>query len=120
MKVEIISNNDNNVVGYKIVRESTDDRETIERIRDMYFWDHLGEIKYDGRVTEVDSDDTTEIRFIREDHQKKQEEEREIDLKLVRRQSILNYLSDNSPWYYEELVKLNDDELNSLANTYNY
>ena len=118
MKVEIIRNNDNKVVGYKIVRESIDDRETIERIRDMYFWGHLGKIKYDGRSSEFHSDETSEIRFVSEEHQKQQDEERK--LKAQKRSLIYNYLRENSPWRIEELVKLTEDELNMLANIYNY
>jgi hypothetical protein len=120
MRVEIIRNNDNKVVGYKIVRESIDDRETIERIRDMYFWGHLGKIKYDGRSSEFDSDETTEIRFVSEEHQKQQDEERKV--RLERRHLIFKYLRniEDIAWTTEELVKLNDDQLNTLADYYNY
>ena len=69
MKIEITRNEQNEVTGYKIIRESTEDLETIERIRDMHFWRHLGEIKYDGRKADKTTDDTLELRFIGKKYQ---------------------------------------------------
>lgn len=64
MKLELRRNEEGVIIGYKIVRESEDELEDIERVRDMHFWGHLGEIKYDGRKSAPDSDDTVELMFI--------------------------------------------------------
>ena len=71
MKLELRRNELGVLIGYKIVRESEDELEDIERVRDMHFWGHLGEIKYDGRKSDgrksaPDSDDTVELMFIGE------------------------------------------------------
>jgi hypothetical protein len=71
MKIEITRNEEKEVIGYKIIRESADELEVIERIRDMYFWGHLGEMKYDGRSSEKGTDDTVELRFIGAKHRKR-------------------------------------------------
>jgi Co/Zn/Cd efflux system component len=64
MKVEIVRNSDDNVVGYKLIRESIEELETIERIRDMHFWGtEDNAIKYNGRLSEENTDDTLELRF---------------------------------------------------------
>jgi len=64
MKVEIVRNSDNNVIGYKLIRETLEEIETIERIRDMHFWG-MGDnvIEYNGRISDKDTDDTLELRF---------------------------------------------------------
>lgn len=64
MKVEIVKNSDDVIIGYKLIRETLEEIETIERIRDMHFWG-MGEqvIKYNGRLSEENTDDTIELRF---------------------------------------------------------
>jgi hypothetical protein len=66
MKLELVRNPDDNnrVVGYKMIRESHDDVETFERIRDMYFWSIDEEVlTYDGRVSDKTTDETVELKF---------------------------------------------------------
>lgn len=74
MKLELIRNAENKVVGYKLIRESIEEYEAMERVRDMYFWGHLGKMKYDGRKSEKGTDDTVELRFVCEDHYNKQKQ----------------------------------------------
>ena len=73
MKMELIRNDANRVVGYKLIREATDDIATIEQARDMLFWgmdeDELG---YNGRKTE--NDETIELRFATRAHRREERE----------------------------------------------
>ena len=71
MKLELVRNTDNKVVGYKMIRESHDDVETFEHIRDMYFWG-LNEnvLTYDGRVADNTTDETVELKFATKAHHK--------------------------------------------------
>jgi len=68
MKLELIRDDNNNLSGYKIIRETSDELETIEMVRDMYFWGHLGKLKYGGRCSEPGTDDTMELKFVTEEY----------------------------------------------------
>ena len=88
MKVEITRNADNKVVGYKLIKETDADYETIERIRDMHFWgldDQV--IEYNGRSSTPGTDDTCELRFCTKEHKRiereKFEKEYEETLKKI-------------------------------------
>ena len=65
MKMQLTRNADNNIVGYKMIKESEEDNDIIQIIRDMYFFS-LGDevIKYDGRSSD-ENDNTIELRFVR-------------------------------------------------------
>ena len=47
MKLELIRDDNNNLSGYKIIRETSDELDTMEIVRDMYFWGHLNKLKSD-------------------------------------------------------------------------
>jgi hypothetical protein len=68
MKLELIKDENNKLSGYKIIRETEDELETIEMVRDMYFWGHLGKLKYGGRSSAPETDDTSELRFVTEEY----------------------------------------------------
>jgi hypothetical protein len=68
MKLELIRDDNNNLSGYKIIRETEDELEAIEMVRDMYFWGHLGKLKYGGRCSEPGTDDTMELKFVTEEY----------------------------------------------------
>ena len=75
MKVEITRNADNKVVGYKLIKESDADYETIERIRDMYYWGLNDQvIVYNGRSSTPGTDYTCELRFCTEEHKRIEKE----------------------------------------------
>jgi len=74
MKLELIKNHDNKISGYKIIRETSDELDTIEIIRDMYFWGHLGKIKYGGRCSEPGTDNTMELKFYTEEYAQQERE----------------------------------------------
>jgi hypothetical protein len=68
MKLELIRDDNNNLSGYKIIRETEDELEAIEMVRDMYFWGHLGKLKYGGRCSEPGTDNTMELKFVTEEY----------------------------------------------------
>jgi len=61
MKVYLKKNEKNAVIGWCIETESKEELSIIEQIRDMNFW---GDIKYDGRKSEENSDDTKILNWI--------------------------------------------------------
>ena len=65
MKIQLTRNADNKIVGYKMIKESEEDADTIEFIRDMYFWS-IGDqvLTYDGRNSD-ERDNTVELKFVR-------------------------------------------------------
>jgi hypothetical protein len=68
MKIELIKDDNNKISGYKIIRETEDELEVIEIVRDMYFWGYLGKLKYGGRSSAPGTDDTSELRFVTEEY----------------------------------------------------
>jgi len=76
MKMELTRNADNKVVGYKLIKEASDDVETFETVRDMYFWSLNNKVLvYDGRVSDKTTDETVELKFAtKEHHQQKMDE----------------------------------------------
>lgn len=81
MRIELIRDDNNNLSGYKIIRETEDELEAIEMVRDMYFWGHLGKLKYGGRSSKPGTDDTMELRFVNEEYEKQQREKLNIPVK---------------------------------------
>lgn len=69
MRLELIRNFANKIVGYKMIKEPHDDTETFERVRDMYYW-NMGEqvLVYDGRSADEDTNATKELRFATKEH----------------------------------------------------
>lgn len=73
MKAELIRNSNNKVVGYKLIKETTDDLETFERMRDMHFWGiEDSVITYNGRVSDKQTDETVELKFATKAHAKEE------------------------------------------------
>jgi hypothetical protein len=72
MKLELIKDENNKLSGYKIIRETEDELEAIEMVRDMYFWGHLGKLTYGGRSSAPGTDDTCELRFITEEYKEQE------------------------------------------------
>lgn len=71
MKLELIRNAADRIVGYKLVKESTDDSYAVEYVRDMIFYgldDRV--LTYDGRTTDKESGDTIELRWVTKSHEK--------------------------------------------------
>jgi hypothetical protein len=78
MKIELMFNDQQITVGFKLIREDGDDVVTIERVRDMLFWG-LGEtaLDYDGRKSDKETNQTLELMFTTKAHQKENKEQRE-------------------------------------------
>jgi hypothetical protein len=72
MKIELTRNNDNKIVGYKLLREDTDDSNVIECVRDMLFYGMDDSVLiYDGRNTD-DNSNTIELRWATKAHVKEE------------------------------------------------
>ena len=69
MKLELTRNADNKIVGYKLIKESTDDTNDVEYVRDMIFYG-LGDqvIEYNGRVTDKETGETIELKWATKAH----------------------------------------------------
>lgn len=91
MKLELIRDENNKLSGYKIIRETSDELDTIEIVRDMYFWGHLGKLTYGGRKSEPGTDDTMELSFVTEDYQKLEDEKRNKFIEeLIEEENLTN------------------------------
>jgi len=86
MKLELIRDHNNKLSGYKIIRETSDELDTIEIIRDMYFWGHLGKIKYGGRCSEPGTDNTMELKFYTEEYAQLEKEMHQQYLEQMRKE----------------------------------
>ena len=86
MKLELIKDHNNKLCGYKIIRETEDELEAIEMVRDMYFWGHLGKIKYGGRESAEGTDDTKVLKFHTEEYAQFERKEHEKQLEQLRKE----------------------------------
>jgi len=86
MKLELIKDDNNKLSGYKIIRETEDELEAIEMVRDMYFWGHLGKLKYGGRSSAPGTDDTSELRFVTEEYAEQEKTKLYEKLEALREQ----------------------------------
>jgi hypothetical protein len=89
MKLELIRDDNNTLSGYKIIRETEDELEAIEMVRDMYFWGHIGKLKYGGRKSKPGTDDTMELSFVTQEYkilerEKHKQEIQEYKLMLLK------------------------------------
>ena len=75
MKLELIKNKENRIVGYKLVKEVTDNTYDVEYVRDMIF-SAMDEdvLTYDGRTTDKLSGETIELRWVKEWYAKEVQE----------------------------------------------
>jgi len=111
MKLELIRNADNKIVGYKLLKEATDDTFAIEYVRDMIFFgmdDY--KLTYDGRTTD-DNNDTIELRWATREHKRRKKEEE--DARYEMRRPLYSHIRQHEPdsrsiygMPYEELVEL--------------
>lgn len=71
-------------IGFKLIREESDDIVTIERVREMLFWginDTL--IEYNGRKSDQNTNQTLELRFAQAGHIREEEQKREETYKKL-------------------------------------
>ena len=92
MKLELIRDDNNTLSGYKIIRETEDELEAIEMVRDMYFWGHLGKLKYGGRKSKLETDDTMELSFVTEGYAHQQREKLRIAVEEYKQEKLTNTL----------------------------
>lgn len=76
MKVEIIKNESGRAIGYRMIRESSDNPEILETISALHYWGKKegnvkGDVQYAERVSEKGTDNTSEIVFLRKEVKKK-------------------------------------------------
>ena len=90
MKLELIRDDNNNLSGYKIIRETEDELEAIEMVRDMYFWGHLGKLKYGGRCSEPGTDNTMELKFVTEGYANQEREKFKILVEEYKEEKLNN------------------------------
>jgi hypothetical protein len=90
MKLELIRDDNNNLSGYKIIRETEDELEAIEMVRDMYFWGHLGKLKYGGRCSEPGTDNTMELKFVTQEYADQQKEKINRLVEEYKQQKLAN------------------------------
>ena len=90
MKLELIRDHNNKLSGYKIIREAFDDLDTIEIIRDMYFWGHIGKLKYGGRKSEPGTDNTMELSFVTEEYSILEREKLKILVEQYKEEKLNN------------------------------
>lgn len=92
MKLELIRNKENRIVGYKLVKEVTDNTHDVEYVRDMIF-SAMDEdvLTYDGRTTDKQSGETVELRWVKKWHAsiKRQEMEKEVQEIVKNKKSSL-------------------------------
>lgn len=71
-------NNEGKRVGFKLIKEATDNTATVEQVRDMLI-SGLGDnvLEYDGRISNRKTDETVELMFTTIAHQNDEKEQRE-------------------------------------------
>lgn len=68
MKIELIHNESNEIVGYKLIKEDTDPTDVVNIVRRLVFTGMDDElIEYFGRKSD-DNNNTTELRFCTKRH----------------------------------------------------
>jgi hypothetical protein len=92
MKLELIRDDNNNLSGYKIIRETEDELEAIEMVRDMYFWGHLGKLKYGGRCSEPGTDNTMELKFVTQEYANQEREKLKTLVEEYKQEKLTNTL----------------------------
>lgn len=65
MKLELIKDVADRIVGYKLIKEETDRTYDVEYVRDMIFYGMEDmALTYDGRTTDKDTGETIELRWV--------------------------------------------------------
>lgn len=84
MKIELMHNSEGKRVGFKLIRETTDDIATVEQVRDMLFWGMGDEaLDYNGRTADKSTDETIELRFATKAHRDEERKKMEEDVKKL-------------------------------------
>jgi hypothetical protein len=90
MQLELIRNEANRVVGYKLLKQETDNTHEFEYVRDMIFYGWGDDaLTYDGRTTDKETDHTIELRWVTKSHAKVKRElmEKEFE-ELVKNKNL--------------------------------
>ena len=95
MKLELIRDDNNNLSGYKIIRETEDELEAIEMVRVMYFWGHLGKLKYGGRCSEPGTDNTMELSFVTQEYADQERVKHKIAIEEYKKEKLNNTTKTN-------------------------
>jgi len=61
-------------------------------VRDMYFWGHLGKLKYGGRCSEPGTDNTMELKFVTEEYAYQERVKHTIAIEEYKREKLTNTL----------------------------
>jgi len=116
MKLELIRNAENRLVGYKLLKEATDDLYDFESVRNMIFFGCGDDsLTYDGRKT--DDQDYTVVRWVSKSHQKIKRLEEEIEFE--KRRTIIDFIHLFEP-NNKSIYKMSREELTELAKKYGY
>jgi hypothetical protein len=92
MKLELIRDDNNQLSGYKIIRETEDELNVMEIVRDMYFWGHIGKLKYGGRKSEPLTDNTMELKFVTELYAEQEREKLKLAVEQYKQDKSTNTL----------------------------
>jgi hypothetical protein len=92
MKLELIRDDNNNLSGYKIIRETEDELDIMEIVRDIYFWGHIGKLKYGGRKSEPGTDNTMELSFVTEEYAILEREKLKLLVEQYKEEKLTNTL----------------------------
>lgn len=67
MRIELIKKDGQNI-GYKLIKEETDELSDVEHVRDMWFWGLDGTVlQYAGRIPDA-QDNTVGLQWLMKDH----------------------------------------------------
>ena len=92
MKLELIKDVADRIVGYKLVKEATDRTYDVEYVRDMIFYGMEDmALTYDGRTTDKDTGETIELRWVSKRYAmlKREKEVREMEELVNNKKSSL-------------------------------
>lgn len=92
MQLELIRDEANKIVGYKLIKEATDDTSSVEYVRNMIFYGMEDRVlTYDGRTTDKETGDTLELRWVTKGHAKVKRElmEKEMEELVNNKKSSL-------------------------------
>ncbi len=117
MKLELIRNAENRLVGYKLLKEQTDDTYDFECVRDMIFFgcgDNV--LTYDGRKTDH-QEHTIELKWVTKSHQRIQRLEEEIQHE--KNKPLYEFIRAFEP-KNTDMYEMSREELVELAKKYGY
>lgn len=92
MQLELIRDEANKIVGYKLIKQETDNTREFEYVRDMIFYGMDEDLlTYDGRTTNKETGLTIELRWVTKGHAKVKRElmEKEMEELVNNKKSSL-------------------------------